>query len=300
MPDADRARLVVGTAALGLEYGLPTEAGGGRSLPSESVACAVVEAALAAGVSTFDTAPAYGVAEARLGAALGGRGSVWTKIGAAAATPAEIEESLECSRARLGRRVLDVVQWHNWTPELGAGRRWRAALDVLRRDPDVRAVGATTYGPEHATAAVCSGAFDVVQVEWSVLNPEVVRALGRAARDRGVRIAVRSVLLQGVLAGRPLPPHLGELGAIRDDLDEHARRLGLSLPALAIRAALDHSGIDHVLIGLDHPEQLAPALEAAEAPMLDAAARDAIARADRSGAACVDPRRWPTLEAAPR
>ena len=62
--------LALGTAALGIDYGLPGSADFKRPAFESSVD--LVRRAFDAGINFFDTAPAYGVAEDVLGSALAG------------------------------------------------------------------------------------------------------------------------------------------------------------------------------------------------------------------------------------
>jgi aryl-alcohol dehydrogenase-like predicted oxidoreductase len=287
VPEDDVPRLVLGTAALGLPYGLSPEGGAPPALLSEDAVRGLVRMALDAGVATFDTAPAYGEAEARLGRALGGEGRVWTKV-----TSGSIEASLQ----RLRRRKVELVSWHNWTASLGGDPAFRAAWDELGRSPAIVSRGATTYGEDDAAAAVGSGLFDVVQVEWNLLRQGVLRRL--QARPRAaVRIAVRSVWLQGVLTPRrrALPSFLRDLEPSLQRAAGLAREWGLDLEGLALRAALDQPGVDHVVIGVDAPDQLAAVLRAARSPRLRPDQLEALAPLDRGEDPRTDPRRWADL-----
>lgn len=298
MPDAEIERIVLGTAALGLPYGLPATPGGERALLPEPRALEVLDAAWSAGVRTLDTAPAYGAAEDRVGRwAHASDATIWTKAPPKPDSPRVVAESLARSLTRLGRSEIHLFQWHNWTRDLGSAAPFRDAWVALARDERVRALGATTYGAEDARAAVQSGLFEVVQIEWNLLNQHVLDALGDVPRERGVRIAVRTVLLQGVLAGRPLPDYIADLAAPRSRLEALARERGLSLPALVMRAALDHPEIDYVLVGADSPGHVAPVLEAIRAPRLDAAATAICREVDRAGSPLVDPLYWLEKEA---
>jgi len=273
-------KLVMGTAALGLPYGLPAHAGGVPALIAEDDARQLIHLALAEHVDTFDTAPAYGVAEQRLGEALGERAQVWTKLGHDRDWDT-IAASLTRSCQRLRRERIDVLQIHNWQPDLPIA----ALLDALRADPRVNMLGCSTYGVEAALSAVRDGHFGLVQVEWNLLNQQVVEAIGDEAAKRGVQIAVRSVLLQGVLSERPLPTHLAALGAGRAAVAHAALRHGMSLAQFAIAAACGHPRIDRVLVGVDAPEQLHVALAAMRAPVLPEAHLHV-------GGALTDPRMW--------
>lgn len=277
-----KMKLVMGTAALGLPYGLPAHADGVPELIAEDDARQLIHAALAAHVDTFDTAPAYGVAEQRLGDALGHRACVWTKLGHDRDWNS-IAASLTRSCQRLRRDRIDVVQIHNWQPDLPIA----ALLDALRADPRVAMVGCSTYGVDAALSAVRDGRFGLVQVEWNLLNQQVVNAIGDEAAKRGVQIAVRSVLLQGVLSERPLPTHLSALDAARAAVARAAQHQGMSLAQFAIASACGHPRIDRVLVGVDAPEQLHVAVAAMRAPVLPAADLHV-------GGPLTDPRTWKT------
>jgi aryl-alcohol dehydrogenase-like predicted oxidoreductase len=286
VPD-DVARLVLGTAALGLPYGLAAADGAPPRLLPEAEAHALVRAAFDAGIDTFDTAPAYGEAEARLGRALAGAGHIWTKVGADAV------RSVEASLERLQRRRLTLVSWHNWTRALGDDPRFRECWNALRGVPSIDALGATTYGADDAAAAVTSGFFDVVQVEWNLLR-QAVLARVRETPPKNVRLAVRSVWLQGVLTprGRTLPTHLRALTSSVTRAQQMAREWGLELEALALRAALDQPGVDRVVIGVDSAEGLASALKAARRSPLTSDQRAALSALDRGDDPLTDPRTW--------
>lgn len=294
----DIARLVVGTAALGLPYGLPHPGESAPRLMDAADAGALIRAAENAGVGAFDTAPAYGLAEARLGAALTPRAQVWTKVSRppdGTKDPDFAQRSLAQSLTALRRTRIDLLQWHNWTAALGHQTdAFAAQWQSLARDPRVAALGATTYGPDDALAAVTSALFAVVQVEWNLLNQGVVAHIAAAAIRHDVKIAVRSVFLQGVLTerGEQLPAHLAGLAGARAHAADLARSWDMSLHALALRAALDHPAVTWVLIGLDGREQLDEALAVAAMRPLSDEQRASLAALDLGGAAVTDPRTW--------
>lgn len=282
------SRLVFGAASLGMPYGLPRQGAGTNVAPAESDAVALVERALERGITTFDTAPAYGESEARLGRLLGTRGRVWTKV--ASGDPAR---SLDASLERLRRSRVELLQWHNWTAALGQDDAWTSAWRSLRGDARVAQLGATTYGVADAVAAAESGLFDVVQCEFHILNQGVVNALANAC-GKGtskVAVAVRSVLLQGALTddGRELP----DLPVLREGVARaRAAAEGVGLTRLAMRAALEHDAIAYVLVGIDRLEQIEEASHIASGAPLDAATAARIADLDLHGDAACDPRTW--------
>jgi len=293
VPD-DVARLVLGTAALGLPYGLPPPGRERPELVSEEQACGVVRGAQAAGITTFDTAPSYGESEARLGAALQGKGSVWTKLDDAALQPGGARRSLEASLVRLRRERVALLSWHNWSRTLLERDEFRRAWDALQRAGGSDALGATTYGAVDALAAVRSGLFSVVQVEWNLFNQSTLAAVAPEARERGVRLALRSVLLQGVLSakGESLPSGLRALAPRVRRASELARDAGHTLAAFAIRAALQQPA-HWVLIGAESEQELALAVAAARSRVLPPDRLRELTELDLPGDPLVDPRMWP-------
>jgi aryl-alcohol dehydrogenase-like predicted oxidoreductase len=296
--ERDRARLVVGTASIGQPYGLASADGAPPALPALPAVAELFRAAWRAGIRTVDTAPAYGLAEERLGAILTPEVRVWTKLdsrmpldgGLSAAAEKTIARSLE----RLRRRRLDLLQWHNWTPEVGQHPEFRGLWKTLGRDRRISQLGASTYGPDDALAAVESGRFSIVQVEWNLLNQSVLDAVGDRAKKHGVRLAARSVLLQGVLAGRRPPAAAEGLRRGVERLEALARECGVVLPVLAIRAALDHPSLSWVLVGLDDPAQLAVTLEAADRPALTHEQWALLRGFNLTLGHLTDPRGWPS------
>ena len=280
-------RLVFGAASLGMSYGLPRPGAGPNVAPAESEAASLVDRALELGVTTFDTAPAYGASEERLGRILGARGAVWTKV--ASGDPSR---SLDASLEKLRRARIELLQWHNWTEALGRDVAWSAAWSALRGDARVARLGATTYGIADAVAAAASGLFDVVQCEFHLLNQGVVRALEEQVRRGAITVAVRSVLLQGALTddGRELP----DLATLRAGVGR-AREVagGGGLTRLALRAALEHPAIGHVLVGIDRREQVEEAAVIAAGAALGAEVDARITGLDLGGDPACDPRRWP-------
>jgi aryl-alcohol dehydrogenase-like predicted oxidoreductase len=293
-------RLVFGTAALGLDYGLarPGAESSRNAMPARDVALALVRAAHAKGLRVFDTAPAYGESEERLGAALEGlEAEVWTKVGRVERVDEglsdTLERSLTDSLAKLRRPRVALLQWHNWTTSLGENQHFRAAWEKLSGDPRVGALGASTYGVADALAAVESGLFRWVQVEWNLLRPMVIDRVGALAQERGVNLSVRSVYLQGALTdeGRKLPslPTL-EAGVAR--ARALAAQSGLGLTALSLRAALEHRWIARVLMGIDRIEQVDEARAIAAGAGLSESVLSALPSLSLGDDPATDPRNW--------
>ena len=283
------SRLGVGLAALGrpayIDLGHGDDFPEGREPEAmERRAFAVLDAALAAGVTYLDTARSYGRAEAFVRSWLELRriprdalvvGSKWgyRYVGGweIQARQHEVKDhSLEAFRAQVAESRallaphLGLYQIHSATPESGVLDDDRV-LDALAalRDGGLR-VGVTVSGPRQAetvrkAVAIRRGGaplFAAVQATWNVLERSCEEAL-REAHAAGRTVIVKEVLANGRLTER------GDAG--RDgSLPLLARDLHAGPDAVAVAAALARTWADVVLLGATTVEQLRANLAALE------------------------------------
>ena len=297
-------RFVLGTAQLGLDYGIANT----RGLPSDDAALALVDAALAAGVRRFDTARVYGSAEQRLGRAVGTHPSValMTKLAPLDALPpqataADVERSVDASVLRscyeLQRRTLDVVLLHRWADHDGfGGAAWQRLL-ALRADGLIAQLGASVLDAGRSRRRARRSGDRLPSDSAQRARPPL--GCGRGARlPAGVVVHARSAFLQGLLvAPTERWPVIGgiDCGALVARLDALAhdlRREGRDDLALAyVRAKPWVAGI---VIGVDSPAQLARNVALFRTPALD---RSGIAAVERAlpdlPVTLLDPSLWP-------
>ena len=265
---------------------------GGRI--DEAATKKVVDAALDAGVTLFDTADSYGGtrSEEFLGRALGSRRDeaiVATKFGSpidderkGGASAAYIARAVEDSLQRLGTDRIDLYQLH--FPDTATPfEETIAALDKLVRDGKVLEIGGSNFSAdqidettrisrEHEQARFVS-----VQNEYSLLRrgPERFGVLDACARD-GLVFIPYFPLASGVLTGKyhrdTAPPpgtRLAGMPAERVDsalspkvfdrveaLDGWARDHGHTLLELAITWLLARPTVASVIAGATKPEQV--------------------------------------------
>jgi len=165
---------------------------------AEARARAVVECALAAGVSFFDSSPMYGEAERVLGVALGterDRALIATKIWARSRD--ESRQQVKSALGFFGGRI-DLYQVHNlvnWQSQL-------ELLDGLKREGTVTALGATHYSPSafgELQTVMKTGRIASIQVPYNPRERDVERTILPLAADLGLGIIVMRPLGQGVL-----------------------------------------------------------------------------------------------------
>lgn len=161
---------------------------------------AVVDTALEAGTTVFDSSPMYGAAEASLGAALAVRRNeavVATKIW----SPTTREGRQQYDAQRGFFRRVEIEQIHNlvaWQEQL----RW---LEEERKAGTIDRIGVTHYDPStfgELERALRTGCFDTVQVPLNPLERECEEHILPLAEELGVAVIVMRPL--GGSGGRRL------------------------------------------------------------------------------------------------
>ena len=292
----DASRIVLGTVALGVPYGFSSD-----GQPSGDEVNEIFKLSHISGITRFDTAPSYGQAEHLLGQYIQNNAAqkidVWTKLSNLKLGPdlgKEARGSLENSLMVLSCDSVEYLQWHNWHGGMINDPHFLEAWELLRSNNRIKGLGASTYGVQDALAAVKSGLFDLVQIEWNLLNQSVLNAIGKIASQNGIKIALRSIFLQGVLTpkGENLPHHLLQLAAPRERAARLAIDFDMPINALALRAALDHPSKPYVLIGPDRLSQLQEIVEHSKLDVLTESQLKLVTALNEEENPMVDPRNW--------
>ncbi len=214
-----------------------------RGASGEDVRRPLVQAALASGMTTIDTAPLYefGDSERWVGRAIQDqrdRAVLCTKVGLRWDTehgdilfsgpdsdgqhrtvrmdsrPAAVQTEVDRSLERMGTDVLDLVQVHFPDRHTPIAETMRALADCVRRGT-VRAVGVSNYDlAQTQTAHLALGDVPLasVQVAYSLVDRRIEADLLPWARDHRVGVLAYSPLAEGLLAGKyldaaPPEPH---------------------------------------------------------------------------------------------
>jgi spore coat polysaccharide biosynthesis protein SpsF len=265
-----RSELTLGTVQLGMKYGIANASG----QPPVAEAVAMVRKAIAHGVSTLDTARAYGTAEDVLGKALSGawasRAEVITKLdlsnlAADASTPqvrAQVDASIYLSCQALGTSRVGAVLLHRWQDhDLWKGAAWQRLLE-LREGGKIAVLGVSVYEPSEALKALQDKAIEHLQIPINVLDWrwEAAGFDGAAASRPDVTVHARSALLQGILAN-PASRWPGIDGVRPEDYSEALKRLTIefkreSVTDLCLAYVRSLPWVTSVVVGCETMEQL--------------------------------------------
>ena len=262
----------------------------------EDAARACVQAALDAGVTTFDTADVYAGtrAEQVLGRALHGvrRESIeiFTKVywptgpgpNDRGLSRKHIMESAHASLRRLQTDYLDLYQAHRYDHETPLEETLRAFDDLVRQGKVLYAGVSEWRAEEIAEAVKTAGELGLDRVVsnqpqynmlWRVIEPEVIPL----CQEAGIGQIVWSPIAQGVLTGKYLPgdqrpagsraTEPGAAGDMEDYLTDRildrvarlrpvAAEAGLSLAQLAVAWVLQNPAVSAAIIGASRPEQV--------------------------------------------
>lgn len=272
-----------------MEYGLP----GSHSRPSPAAAERLIHAATDRGINHLDTARAYGDSEAIIGAALGHRRPqviLTTKV--SAADLSTMTASVETSLRLLRTDYVDVLMIHSAAREAVGDDFIVGHLLRLRERGWFRFLGASVYGNATAEVAIDRGCFDCLQIAFSALDRRPENGVLARAREAGVGLAARSVLLKGALTSRhrDLPAGYAELQAAVGRLE----LLGLPLPELAYRYVLAEPEVATALVGTADIRELQEVLRYAELGPLPADLLSQIRRDPLLSEAWLNPGLWPS------
>ncbi len=291
MGPAGHTALGVGTATFIRQYGLTSSAW-------QRPEMTLLRRAIESGVRYVDTVASYGDGESvlgEMGSLLEARGvRVCTKVEVkSTATTADIVRDVEMSLERLRHPAIDMVMAHSASQLVLQNPALSVAWSDIKARGLTKWTGVSTYGVDDASVALGLDMCDVVQVEHSILNQEVVRA-AVAAKRPGQELVVRSVLCKGLLTARRdlAPDEARTVKTTIDDIEALAEQWRYTLPELAIRFALDTPGVDVVLVGVGTTEELATALDAASREQLDDDQLRTLRGYDRSSLDSVHPERW--------
>jgi aryl-alcohol dehydrogenase-like predicted oxidoreductase len=281
------SRVILGCGNFGGIGSAPAFFGQGET---REEAFALMDAAWDTGITTFDTADAYG----------GGRSETWigdwlrTKPAAVrdevvvstktfnpmeegadhGLAPARIRRQLESSLRRLGLERIPMYMAHAWDPDVPIAET-AGVLDELVAAGTIGAYGLSNVDGAQLREALAAGSFGWVQNSYSLLERDAEHDVIPLCVDHGLGFTPFGPLSGGWLTGkyrRGEPPPAGSRMTKRPEPYEHLRtdavfdeleRLeaeaaerGTTMAALAVGWLLDNPAVTAVIVGPRNREQL--------------------------------------------
>ncbi len=270
----------------------------GREIDRDS-SFAVLDHALAHGITLFDTAEAYskGASESVLGDWIDAR-KVRDKIVLATKvsgklTHERVTSSAEASLQRLKTDCIDLFQLHNWDAQTPLDETL-GALETLIRQGKVRYIGVSNWKTWHLAKSLILAArqssirFESVQPPYNLVQREIEADLLPLCIDQQIGVMSYSPLGAGFLTGKysrggevpkgtrfdiipgHQPIYFTEPGfRVLEGLQHISRECDRSLIDLSLAWVLGTPGITTVLVGARSPLHIDQALHAQQAGMSD-------------------------------
>lgn len=267
-------------------YGM-WQMGGGWGGPDDSTAFDGLQQAVELGCNFFDTAWGYGEGHSeqllgRLVRANPGRklytatkippkNFIWpSKRGFKLEDcfpPDHIKEYTEKSLKNLGLDGVDLIQFHVWEDAWAWDDRWHRAVEDLKSQGKIKAVGVSVnrWEPWSALETIRTGQIDAVQVIYNIFDQSPEDQLFPLARQFDVAIIARVPFDEGTLTGNltkesTWPENdwrssyfvLENLNASVDRAEALKPLVpaGMTMPELALRFTLMHPAVSTVIPGM--------------------------------------------------
>jgi aryl-alcohol dehydrogenase-like predicted oxidoreductase len=192
-----------------------------------------------------------------------------------------IRASLETSLSNLGLPAVDLIQFHVWEDEWTDDLRWQHAVEDLKRQGLVRAIGVSVnrWEPSNVLRTLRTGLFDAVQVIYNVFDQSPEDQLFPACRERNIAIIARVPFDEGSLTGTLTKESQWPEGDWRNSYFvpenlvptvERVERLrplvpkGATMPELALRFILSNPDVATIIPGMRKPEHVRSNLAASD------------------------------------
>jgi aryl-alcohol dehydrogenase-like predicted oxidoreductase len=196
-----------------------------------------------------------------------------------------IREYAEKSLANLNRQHIDLLQFHVWEDEWADDDRWQRAMDDLRREGLVHAVGISVnrWEPWNGVRTLRTGLVDAVQVIYNIFDQAPEDELFPLCRELDIGVIARVPFDEGSLTGtltkdstwprgdwrrtyfvpENLIPSVERADALRPLVPK-----GSSLPDMALRFILANPDVSTIIPGMRKPAHVTANLAASDAPPL--------------------------------
>jgi aryl-alcohol dehydrogenase-like predicted oxidoreductase len=287
-------KLALGTVQFGIDYGISNRQGKVVLHEVENI----LSLARAHGITTLDTAAAYGDSEQAIGTLNASSGfSIVTKIPTLAKVTSTISDLLEISLAHLKTKQIQALMFHSAKDLLGAkGEHYYQQASILKQQGKINQLGVSVYNPKQLNKLMQKFDLDIVQVPLNCMDQRFTNTeLRQQLQTKKIEVHVRSVFLQGLLL-IPLPELAPYFQPFHPQLNSfHALCKQLNCQALTLALLIIHQNpfINKAVIGCCSTQQLEQIIEHYYlAKKLSKTHNNAIAQISCSNEALINPSNW--------
>ena len=255
-------KLILGTAQFGLDYGINNPAG----KPAIEQVFSMLELASERGIEILDTADTYGNASDILGEFNKTHPNAFKINTKFMAGSDPLAKQLERSLQILCLNSINVYFFHSFN-DFQQFPGLLSEFGPLKEKGLIKKAGVSVYGNDEFEMAINTPEVDVIQFPFNLLDNRFQRGkLMTLAKEKGKELQIRSVFLQGLffMPDQEIPSKLVPLKPYLKKASDVAKAGDLSMETLALIYAFHQPEIDHIIIGVDNPEQLNKNLNACQ------------------------------------
>jgi aryl-alcohol dehydrogenase-like predicted oxidoreductase len=255
-------KIILGTVQLGLPYGINNK----RGQPSREEAFEILDFAFDHDIRTLDSADGYGEALRLLGEYKVVRRRDFLIINKFKLDGNPLEFKLSQSLQLLKAPSVNCYMYHHFNDYVsGKGKTELAALRTAGRIDDI---GVSLYDVGQLRLVVDDPLVSVIQIPVNLLDLSAEKeGLLKKASTQGKKIHARSVYLQGLLFRDPatLTGNLKAMAPYLSELRFAAALHNTGLMATALNFVLRQEYVTHLVLGVEHVQQLRESLNAVDA-----------------------------------
>ena len=181
--------------------------------------------------------------------------------------PDHIKEYTEKSLQNMGLESVDLMQFHVWEDAWAHDERWQRAMDDLKRQGLIHAVGISVnrWEPWNSLESVRTGLVDAVQVIYNIFDQAPEDQLFPVCVEQDVAVIARVPFDEGTLTGTLTKDSTWPEGDWRgtyfvpENLHASVERAealrplipaGMTMPEMALRFCLAHPTVATIIPGM--------------------------------------------------
>jgi len=263
-------KLVLGTAQLGLDYGIANKIG----KPEENKAFEIMKYAIENGINYFDTAYSYGNSEIFIGKFLNLHKNYKNKVNIITKMPSLKNEKINeeiinkyffGSLKRLRRKSIYSYMVHDFNDIKKNSYLISKTFLKFKNDCYIKKIGVSVYDENQIKFLLKNFNFDLIQIPINIfdqrlLNDDILIDL----KKRGIDIYARSIFLQGLifLDKNNLPSKFKSIKKYLEKSNYISLEYNISKEEIAILFINSINEVDKIIIGVEKIEQLKKNIEA--------------------------------------
>ena len=258
------SKLVLGTAQLGLDYGIANK----ERRPSEKEAFRIMKSAVESGILYFDTAHSYGNSEIIIGKFLNIYKAYKNKINIITKMAPLKKKKLDEkdinnrffeSLNRLGQESIYCYMIHNFSDIENNCDEIGKVFLKLKENGYIKKIGVSVYDNFQIKFLLNNFSFDLIQLPISIFDQRLINNNSLLElKKKNIEIHARSVFLQGLmfLNENALPKKLTKFKNYIEKLNIISSKFKFSKEEIALLFVNAINKIDKIVIGVEKIDQL--------------------------------------------